>query len=151
MNPAAALVRAGLLLGIGLGGFFDGIVLHQLLQWHNMLSAKIPPVDLVAAKVNMFWDGVFHAAVWLVTLWGVVALWRASTDADLRGHGRRLAGAMLMGWALFNIVEGVIDHHLLDLHHVREFVVDKAPWDWGFLAASVAIGMAGAALLRTRA
>jgi uncharacterized membrane protein len=27
-----------LLLGIGLGGFFDGIVLHQILQWHHMLS-----------------------------------------------------------------------------------------------------------------
>ncbi len=28
----------GLLLGIGLGGFVDGIVLHQILQWHHMLT-----------------------------------------------------------------------------------------------------------------
>ncbi len=28
----------GLLVGLGLGGFFDGIVLHQLLQWHHMLG-----------------------------------------------------------------------------------------------------------------
>lgn len=29
--PAAA----GILFGLGLGGFFDGIVLHQILQWHH--------------------------------------------------------------------------------------------------------------------
>jgi uncharacterized membrane protein len=29
---------SGLLFGIGLGGFLDGIVLHQILQWHHMLS-----------------------------------------------------------------------------------------------------------------
>ena len=29
---------AGILLGVGLGGFFDGIVLHQLLQWHHMIT-----------------------------------------------------------------------------------------------------------------
>ncbi|HEV2921254.1 MAG TPA: DUF2243 domain-containing protein [Actinomycetota bacterium] len=29
-----------LLLGIGFGGFIDGIVLHQILPWHHMLSAE---------------------------------------------------------------------------------------------------------------
>jgi uncharacterized membrane protein len=29
------LVGAGLVLGIGLGGFVDGILLHQLLQWRG--------------------------------------------------------------------------------------------------------------------
>jgi uncharacterized membrane protein len=29
---------AGLLHGLGLGGFIDGILLHQILQWHHMLS-----------------------------------------------------------------------------------------------------------------
>ncbi|MGD9755596.1 MAG: DUF2243 domain-containing protein, partial [Acidimicrobiia bacterium] len=28
----------GLLIGIGLGGFVDGIVLHQVLQWHHLLT-----------------------------------------------------------------------------------------------------------------
>ena len=27
---------AGILIGIGMGGFVDGIVLHQIAQWHNM-------------------------------------------------------------------------------------------------------------------
>ena len=29
---------SGLLYGLGLGGFIDGIVLHQILQWHHMVT-----------------------------------------------------------------------------------------------------------------
>ena len=65
--------RAGIALGIGLGGFVDGILLHQILQWHNMGSAVLPPVTMEAMRRNMAWDGLFHLAVWLVTLTG--AFW----------------------------------------------------------------------------
>ena len=65
------LLSAGLLLGVGLGGFVDGITLHQILQWHNMLSAIKPPENLVDAKVNMFWDGLFHALTWCATAVGL--------------------------------------------------------------------------------
>ncbi|MBA3481110.1 MAG: DUF2243 domain-containing protein, partial [Pirellulales bacterium] len=34
------LIAAATLLGIGLGGFVDGILFHQLLQFHNMLSGS---------------------------------------------------------------------------------------------------------------
>ena len=34
------LESAGVALGMGLGGFIDGIVLHQLLQWHNLFSSQ---------------------------------------------------------------------------------------------------------------
>lgn len=126
------LLSAGLALGIGMGGFVDGILFHQLLQIHNMLSARIPTTDLVGAKVNMVWDGVFHAGVWMMTALGIALLWRAgrTSGADLSGH--LLAGAMLMGWGLFNLVEGLIDHHLLQLHHVVE-AVGLSPWDYAFL------------------
>jgi uncharacterized membrane protein len=33
------------ILGVGLGGFVDGIVLHQVLQWHHLLSDGGPPDD----------------------------------------------------------------------------------------------------------
>jgi hypothetical protein len=40
-SEAASRPRApGILLGIGLGGFVDGIVLHQILQWHHLLSSE---------------------------------------------------------------------------------------------------------------
>ncbi|KQW43275.1 MULTISPECIES: DUF2243 domain-containing protein [unclassified Roseateles] len=128
------LLAAGLLLGAGLGGFFDGIVFHQLLQWHNMLSARLPPDNLVDAKINMFWDGVFHAAVWLMTVAGVGLLFRAGRRDDAVWSGRVLCGGALLGWGLFNLVEGVIDHHLLQLHHVMDGATNPLPADLLFLA-----------------
>jgi predicted membrane protein DUF2243 len=66
--PHRKAQRAAVLLGIGLGGFVDGIVLHQIFQWHHMLSNWIPPITMEAMHINMVWDGLFHAVVWLVTL-----------------------------------------------------------------------------------
>lgn len=126
------LLSAGLALGIGMGGFVDGILFHQLLQIHNMLSARIPNTDYVGAKVNMLWDGVFHAGVWTMTAAGIALLWRAGRTSGSDLSGRLLAGAMLMGWGLFNLVEGLIDHHLLQLHHVVE-ADGLSLWDYAFL------------------
>ena len=124
---------AGLLLGIGLGGFFDGIVFHQIAQWHSMLSAVLPPHDMQAMRTSMAADGWFHAVTWLATLAGVLTLWTA-----LRGPGpvppaRALPAWMLIGWGAFNLVEGVVDHHLLQLHHVRDLPQHVPAYDWLFL------------------
>ncbi|RKH59691.1 DUF2243 domain-containing protein, partial [Corallococcus llansteffanensis] len=113
------LLSAGLLLGVGLGGFVDGIVLHQILQWHNMLSSLLPPDTLVNAKVNMFWDGLFHAFTWLMTFGGLVLLWRAGQRTDVPWSTATFAGCLLGGWGLFNVVEGIIDHQFLGVHHVH--------------------------------
>jgi uncharacterized membrane protein len=145
----APLVGAGLLLGIGLGGFLDGIALHQILQWHSMLSSRVPPVDLVTMKYNMMWDGLFHAATWAVTLAGVVLLFRAGRRPDVAWSGRVLGGSMLAGWGLFNFVEGLVDHHLLGIHHVRPGEQQLA-WDLAFLASGVIFVVAGAAIARAR-
>jgi uncharacterized membrane protein len=128
------LIAAGIVMGAGLGGFADGIVLHQILQWHNMLSGWVPPNTLVDAKVNMTWDGIFHAGVWVLTLIGLAILWRAGSRPDVPWSGKTFVGALLVGWALFNIVEGVIDHQLLGVHLVYEYTTNKLPWDLGFLA-----------------
>jgi uncharacterized membrane protein len=135
MTPThrGAIVSAGLLLGTGMGGFVDGIVLHQLLQWHNMLSSVRPPVDLVWMKHNMLWDGVFHAFTWVMVALGLWRLWDAGRRADVPWSGRTFVGSMLMGWGLFNFIEGVIDHQLLGIHHVRPGEGQLA-WDLGFLA-----------------
>jgi uncharacterized membrane protein len=133
MMRRSPLVTAALLLGIGLGGFFDGILLHQLLQWHNMLSSVIAPTTVVAIKTNMIWDGMFHALTWTVTLVGVVLLFRAARRTDVVRSGRLLAGGMIVGWGLFNLVEGVIDHQILGIHHVHPGEHQLA-WDLGFLA-----------------
>jgi uncharacterized membrane protein len=136
------LVTAGLLLGVGLGGFFDGILLHQILQWHNMLASQLPVTDLVSAKVNMFWDGLFHAFTWLSTVTGLVLLWRSGQRADMPGATRTFVGTMLGGWGLFNVVEGLIDHQWLGLHHVKPGPA-QAAWDYGFLAFGVLLMLTG--------
>ena len=126
------LVSAGLILGIGLGGFVDGIVFHQILQWHNMLSSVTPPVDLVSMKYNMLWDGVFHALTWILCAVGVLLLFRAGRRSDVVWSGRLLVGSLLGGWGLFNLVEGLIDHQLLGIHHVHPGDGQLA-WDLGFV------------------
>lgn len=138
------LIAAGLLLGAGLGGFVDGIVLHQILQWHNMLSNRLPPDNLVAAKVNMYWDGVFHAAVWVLTVVGLRLLWAAGGRPEVPWSGATFGGGLALGWGLFNLIEGVVDHHLLGLHHVRQYAADHRPWDLAFLAfGALLVGLGG--------
>ena len=142
------LISAGVLLGAGLGGFIDGIVLHQILQWHNMLSSRIRPDTLVGAKVNMFWDGVFHAGVWCLTAVGLALLWKAGSRRDVAWSGRTFAGSLLAGWGLFNVVEGLIDHQMLGLHHVHEYSSARLAWDVGFLLFGAALIVGGGALIR---
>ena len=129
-------VRPGIVLGIGLGGFVDGIVLHQILHWHNMMSAAVPPVTMEAMRSNMRWDGAFHALTWVVTLAGIYLLL-----ADVRASRRiprpvQFTGQLLIGWGAFNLVEGLIDHHLLALHHVRDLPQHVPLYDWIFLAVA---------------
>lgn len=138
MHPSAPVpprrrrVSAGLVLGVGLGGFMDGIALHQIAHWHNMGSAVLPPHTMEAMRQNMRWDGLFHLGTWLITLAGVWLLWRDAREGTAP-PARVFAGQMLLGWAAFNLVEGIIDHHLLQLHHVRDLPVHVPLYDWAFL------------------
>ncbi len=151
MNHDAAGRATGLvptvLLGIGLGGFFDGIVLHQILQWHHMLSAHTPADSLANLKLNMLADGLFHASTWVFTSVGVVLLWSATrAGAPLGWH--RLFGGLLAGWGGFNVVEGIIDHQILGIHHVRPGP-DELLYDIGFLIWGAVMAAVGIVLLRS--
>jgi uncharacterized membrane protein len=138
----------GVALGIGLGGFLDGIVLHQILQWHHMLTSAGYPADSVRnLTINTLFDGLFHAATWLATGVGLLALHRV-LRRGVPWSGQRLLGGMALGWGGFNLVEGLVDHHLLGLHHVREDVANPLAWDLGFLALGALLLIAGVALAR---
>ena len=128
-----------MVLGIGIGGFIDGIVFHQMLQWHEMISNKIPPITLEAKSVNMFWDGIFHAFNLLVVVTGLLLMWKLLKQQNIDKSGNLLFGGLLLGWGLFNIVEGIIDHQLLKLHNVRDVVSNIDLWNYGFLVISVVI------------
>jgi uncharacterized membrane protein len=140
------LIGAGCLLGVGMGGMVDGIVLHQILQWHNMLSSRVPPTTMMGMKYNMLWDGLFHAFTWIVTAVGLALLWRARRTPDSLLPTRALVGALALGWGAFNVVEGLIDHQLLGIHHVHPGVAQDA-WDAGFLVFGAALAALGCGML----
>lgn len=143
--------RAGIVLGIGLGGFVDGILLHQIVHWHNMGSAVVPPTTLEAMRLNMRWDGLFHAAVWVCTLIGVYLLLGDARKGVPLPSPLRFTGLMLLGWGLFNLVEGIVDHHLLGLHHVRDLPVHVPLYDRLFLGiGGLGFILLGRALARRR-
>jgi uncharacterized membrane protein len=120
-------------LGLGLGGFVDGITLHQIAQWHNMGSAVVPPTTMEAMSQNMMWDGFFHLATLVMVTVGVYMLLRDARGGMRLPDARAFTGLLILGWGLFNLTEGIIDHHLLNLHHVRDLPVHVPGYDWAFL------------------
>ena len=136
---------AGILFGLGLGGFIDGIVLHQILQWHHMLSnTHDHPVNTVPGlEVNTLVDGFFHLVMWLLVLAASVVTIRSWQDGRLAPNWSFHFGLVLAGWGIFNIVEGLVDHQLLQIHHVRDDLGGPLAWDMGFLVFSVLLIAAG--------
>ncbi|MBD2359066.1 DUF2243 domain-containing protein [Tolypothrix sp. FACHB-123] len=132
INSLQPLIIAGIFLGLGLGGFIDGIVLHQILQWHHMLSNVRPLTSTSNIDLNMIWDGLFHALDWVLTVVGVALLWRAGGRDDVPWSGQTFLGSILLGFGLFNLVEGLIDHQILGIHHVKSGP-NQLAWDLGFL------------------
>jgi uncharacterized membrane protein len=144
-------ISAGIFFGLGLGGFFDGIVFHQVLQWHHMLtSAGYPANDVRNLEINSFFDGLFHAGTYVFVVVGLVILWRSAHRRHLWWSTKLLVGSLLAGWGVFNLVEGIVDHHLLGIHHVNETVPDDQwiYWDLGFLAWGLIMVLAGWTLIR---
>lgn len=147
-HPAVPLTAAAIVLGIGIGGFADGIVLHQILQWHQMLSAKLPPTTVLEKNVNMFWDGIFHLFTLLSTATGIYLLWNVLRKINVSTSGNLLAGGMLAGWGIFNVIEGVINHHILQLHNVREITSHQEVWNYAFLFFGILLAVSGWLLVR---
>lgn len=147
----------GILLGVGLGGFVDGILLHQLLRWHHMLSGTdhdnigvrfYDPNTVPGLRMNTIWDGVFHVVCWIAVLAGLAVLYaRVTRDRRRVWASRVLWGWVLTGWGLFNLVEGLLDHQILGIHHVRGGP-HQAWWDAAFLILGVLLILAGYALRR---
>jgi len=135
-RTASNVLGPGLLLGVGLGGFVDGIVLHEILQWHHLLTERG-----YSMTVQMLADGLFHAATWLAVLIGLLWLWRRIRGEKPRPY-TALVGPLLAGWGLFNLVEGIVNHHVLQLHHVRSGDHQQV-WDLAFLALGALLMIAG--------
>jgi uncharacterized membrane protein len=142
---------AAFVIGVGLGGLIDGVVFHQILQWHHMLSSTPGhPVNTVAGlEVNTLADGLFHLGTLLVLFAGITMLWRRSREG-FDTSWRSLVGPLLAGWGAFDVVEGLIDHQLLGIHHVRDDLGGPLGWDLAFLALGALLTSAGLLAARER-
>lgn len=119
-------IWTGILFGLGLVGFIDEAVFHQLLHWHHFYDKSTTDIGLVS-------DGVFHAFSWFATIASSFLL------ADLHRKQaywfkRWLAGVFLGGGA-FQLYDGTIQHKLMGLHQIR-YVENVYVYDiiWNFIA-----------------
>lgn len=149
LNPVP-LSATSMILGIGIGGFIDGIILHQILQWHGMFTNQLPAVDYVSKSVNMFWDGIFHMFTLTAVIIGVISLTRLLSKKHISTSPKLVWGGYFAGWGLFNLVEGIIHHHILKFHNVKEFALYENLWNYGFLASGLLFMIIGYSLIYHR-
>jgi uncharacterized membrane protein len=139
----------GFLFGLGLGGFLDGIVFHQILQWHHMLTGHNggePSNTVAGLEANTLADGLFHLGTWALVGVAMVLTVNAWRRGEWAPPWRSHVGLLLAGWGVFNLVEGLIDHQLLGIHHVRDDLDAPLSWDLAFLAVGLLLVAAGLAL-----
>lgn len=132
------LIVAGIVLGLGQAGFFDGIVIHQLLQWHHMFTSIETDRTVAGLELNTLGDGLFHLLDYLLTLTGIGLLWSVTKRDDVSHSTAVFVGSLLIGAGLFDFVEGLIDHQILGIHHVKPGPNEFA-WDMGFLALGIGL------------
>ena len=143
-----SFVAGSALFGFGLGGLMDGIVLHQLLQWHHLVSSKVTTGVVPGLRTNVFWDGVFHLATALVLLGGFALLWGAWRRPPRGGRLGELVGIVLVGWGAFHVVDQLVFHLLLGLHDIREAVEHPGLYNWGYFVLGLVIAAVGVTALR---
>jgi uncharacterized membrane protein len=106
-----------------------------------------PMTTVAGLEANTLADGLFHLATWICVAAGSALLYTAWRGGRLAPPPRAHLGLLLAGWGLFNLLEGLIDHQLLGVHHVRDDLGGPIGWDLGFLALGAALLFAGLALV----
>jgi uncharacterized membrane protein len=141
----------GLFLGIGLGGSWMASSSTRSFSGTPMLTSEgdYSKNTVAGLETNTLWDGLFHAATWIAVASGVWVLWRRTTDWRWAISGRAFFGWLLVGWGLFNFVEGIVDHQILTIHHVREGADKTWLYDGGFLALGALLLVGGWLLTRS--
>lgn len=144
---SSARARWAIVLGFALGGFFDGILLHQILQWHHLLSL-VPAVDSI--RLQVLWDGYFHALMYIVALMGLWGLWRNRAEQE-NASGAVLLGGILVGFGFWHVVDSVLSHWVLGIHRIKLDSPNPLMWDLIWFAAFAALPLlVGWMILRRR-
>jgi uncharacterized membrane protein len=144
--PGASLKWTGFLLGFSLGGFFDGILLHQVLQWHHLLSNVNAVRDM---RTQVMADGLFHALMYLIAAVALVMLSRRRAAFSEPGADRTLWGHALIGFGTWHIVDALFSHWITGIHRIKVDSANPLMWDliW-FFAFGVLPAVLGWMMLR---
>ena len=103
-EPSRSLLWPAVLVGIGLAGSLDEIVLHQVLRWHHFYDRGSQAAGLIA-------DGIFHLGSTAALGIGLVLLVQRWPTA--RGPLRQAAAGILLGAGGFNLYDAIVQHKLL--------------------------------------
>lgn len=117
---------AGYLLGFALGGFFDGILLHQILQWHHLLLA-IQTGPFRDIRTQILADGLFHLLMYAIALVGLWSLWRSRHAIQFSGQA--LIGDALIGFGSWHVLDGILSHWILGIHRIKMDSPNPLIWD----------------------
>ncbi|MDZ5471706.1 DUF2243 domain-containing protein [Bacillus sp. 31A1R] len=124
------------ILGFGFFGALDGIIFHQILQWHSVIMDTTRAGQIVS-------DGVFHLAVTIALVIGGFLLWLGGNPTEHTKGLRMLIGGFLIGGGTFNFVEGIINHHILQIHRVKPGDPNALMYDLLFLASGILLILIG--------
>lgn len=134
---------SGYLLGFALGAFFDGILLHQVLQWHHLLSGlQGEPFNDI--RVQILADGLFHLKAYVFALIGLGLLWHTRGEFTRPLAGRLLLADTLIGFGVWHVLDGILSHWILGIHRIRMDAENVLLWDlvW-FFVFGIAVIAAG--------
>ena len=140
-------IAGAFILGFALSAFFDGILLHQVLQWHHLLSL-VQGEAFRDMRVQILADGIFHLASYFLAAAGTLLLWRSRRTAS---PDRIILAWAIFGFAAWQFVDVIVVHWAIGLHRVRVDVPDPLPWDIGWLVAFGILPLIAGILLRNAA
>lgn len=148
---ASGLLLPTAIIGIGLSGFFDGILLHQVLQWHHLLSL-VEGERFRDLGTQILADGLFHVLMYLVTALGLWLLWRRrAAFGSGAADWRTVAGGGILGFGIWNVIDVGFFHWTLGIHRIRVNVPDPMLYDVSWLAALGLVPIGAAWLILRRA
>ncbi len=130
------LFTAAIILGLGIAGAIDGILFHQLIQWHHMIDS--PDIEF-----EILTDGLFTAAFSALLVWGGINIFKHARNHELGSSFRLFLAGILIGAGTFNLVEGIIDHHILQVHRVRPLAKYPLIYDIVFLLLGLKLVLIG--------
>jgi uncharacterized membrane protein len=134
-------IWSGVLIGVGVAAFLDETVFHQLLHWHHFYDKSTADIGLVS-------DGFFHAGGWLAIVAGLFLF--ADLQRRQAASRTRLWGGGFLGWGVFQLYDGLIQHKVFGLHQIR-YHVDVLPYDVVWNVAGAIGALIGLFLLRRAA